>query len=124
MAILDFKQYLYKVQQQYLEMKTDLNDFNQALEDGFITEEQLQAAMEDVAAVENNYHRLLYVAWLLEIPRRKQKKAKYKIQNADVIDAFNSLNASSECVLDENTSLLTHFKQELKRLRKQNKEKE
>ena len=74
MAVSDFRQYLGTVQRQYLEMKEDLRDFETALKDGFITEEKLQDAIEDVNKIETNYNRLLYVAYLLELPNRKESK--------------------------------------------------
>jgi len=43
MAISHVKKYMYTMQNQYLEMKADLEDFNQALKDGHITEEQLES---------------------------------------------------------------------------------
>ena len=58
MAIKDVKRYYYQMQAQYLEMKADLADFEQALQDGFITEEQLAAAKEEVVKIKNNYDRL------------------------------------------------------------------
>ena len=76
MAVRDFRQYLGTVQRQYLEMKADLKDFEQALKDGFITEEKLQEVIEDVNKIETNYNRLLYVAYLLELPNRNEKKSK------------------------------------------------
>ena len=48
MAIKDAKQYYYTMLNQYLEMKADLADFEQALADGHITEEQLEAVREEV----------------------------------------------------------------------------
>ena len=43
MAIKDVKQYYYSMQAQYLEMKADLQDFEEALAAGYITEEQLNS---------------------------------------------------------------------------------
>ena len=55
MAIKDVKNYYYQMQAQYLEMKADLVDFEQALQDGFITEDQLEAAKEEVAKIEKEH---------------------------------------------------------------------
>ena len=65
MALRDVKEYYFKMLSQYLEMKADLADFEQALKDGFITEDQLQAAFEEVNKVQQNYERLSYIMYLL-----------------------------------------------------------
>jgi predicted RNA-binding protein associated with RNAse of E/G family len=61
MAIRDVKDYYFKMVAQYLEMKADLADFEQALKDGFITEDQMQAAFDEVDKVQQNYERLSYI---------------------------------------------------------------
>lgn len=119
MALLDFKQYLYKVQQQYIEMKADLSDFEEALKAGYITEDKLQEVKNDVLELETNYHRLLYAAFLLEIPRKKSNKSKFKKQNKDLTTYFEAVSADEASVISENTSLLTHLRQELKNLKGQ-----
>ena len=53
MAVKDVKEYYYKMLAQYLEMKADLADFEQALKDGFITEDQVVEAKEELAIPED-----------------------------------------------------------------------
>ena len=62
MAVKDVKEYYYKMFAQYLEMKNDLADFEEALKNGFITEEKLAEVKDTVNSLELNYQRLLYVA--------------------------------------------------------------
>lgn len=116
MAVRDFKEYFLKIQSQYLEMKEDLKDFEQALKDGHITEDQLEAAKEDVAAIENNYNRLVYVAYLLELPNRNSKKARIKNQTKNIPVALARRNADIVAVYGENKSMLDHLRAELKKL--------
>lgn len=118
MAVRDFKQYLVKIQGQYLEMKNDLADFNQAFKDGHITEDQLNAAKEDVNILEQNYQRLLYAEYLLEIPNRKSKKAKHKKANTKLENAFIEMKADEDSVFEENKCALNHLRAELKKLTK------
>ena len=119
MAVKDFKQYLVQVQTQNLEMKNDLADFEEALKNGFITEEKLAEVKDTVNSLELNYQRLLYVAYLLELPRRESKKVKAKNspQNQKLVAYFEENSASSNKVIDENTSLLTQLRQQLKKLK-------
>lgn len=119
MAISHVKKYMYTMQNQYLEMKADLKDFDQALKDGHITEDQLQSVKQDFAQVENNYHRLLYIMHLFEIPSRKKKQPAFREANKTLIDAFAAFNADQAAVVDENTSVLNHFRQQLKRLKQE-----
>lgn len=42
MAIIDVKRYYYEVLNQYLEMKEDIADFEEALKAGYITEDKLE----------------------------------------------------------------------------------
>jgi hypothetical protein len=117
MAIKDVKQYYYAMQAQYLEMKADLADFEEALAAGHITEDQLEAVKEDVFKLESNYDRLTYVMYLLEIPNRGSKKAAHAKANAKVLDFFEETNSSENKVAEENRSTLDHLRAELRKLK-------
>ena len=67
MAIKDVKDYFYMMLLQYIEEKQNLKDFEEALKDGLITEDQMQEAIEIVARLEENYHRLAYIMYLFDI---------------------------------------------------------
>ena len=118
MAVKDVKQYYYAMLAQYIEMKADLADFEQALADGFITEEQLEAIREDVLRVENNYERLSYIMYLLEMPNKKSKKVKYAKTNKKLLAFFDAADATQGIVEDENRDTLNHLRTELKKLKK------
>lgn len=117
MATIDVKKYYYKMLAQYLEMKNDLADFEQALEDGFITEEQVLAAKEEVSRLEENYHRLTYIVYLLELPKRNSKRKKFEKSNEKFMTRFKQLGADIDTIVDENTSCLMHFRAELDALK-------
>ena len=117
MAVRDVKDYYFKMLAQYLEMKNDLADFEAALKDGFITEEQMQAAIEEVNALQVNYDRLTYIMYLLELPNRKAKHARHHKANKKVVNALKDRQADEESVELENKSALDAFRKELKKLR-------
>lgn len=117
MAIKDVKECYYQMQAQYLEMKEDLADFEKALQDGFITEDRLEAAKADVAAVKNNYDRLSYIMYLLEMPNRPKKKVEYTKANKKIVRYFKEQNATTEQMKQENQSALAHLRTELKKLK-------
>lgn len=117
MAIKDVRHYFYTMLVQYLEEKQNLADFEEALKEGYITEEQLQAATETVADLETNYHRLAYIMFLLDMPNRDSKKAGYVRQHKTILDELKRLGADLDSVKRENSDALIHFKAALKELK-------
>lgn len=116
MAIKDVKHYFYTMLSQYLEEKQNLEDFSEALKDGLITEEQMQEAMENVANLEENYHRLAYIMYLFDMPNRDSKKAVYIRQYGSILEEFKRLGVDLESIKKENTDALAHFKAALNTL--------
>ena len=118
MAIKDVRNYFYTMLCQYLEEKQNLADFEEALKEGNITQEQMQEVMENVTDLETNYHRLVYIMYLLDMPNRKSKKSDYIKQHKIILDELKRLGADVESIKVENTDALIHFKAALKALKK------
>ena len=118
MAVKDVKEYFYTMLCQYIEEKQNLADFEAALKEGYITQEQMQEVMENVTNLETNYHRLVYIMYLLDMPNRKNKKANYIKQHKIILDELKRLGADLESIKDENTDALIHFKAALNELKK------
>jgi carboxypeptidase C (cathepsin A) len=118
MAIKDVRTYFYTVLCQYLEEKQNLADFEEALKEGNITQEQMQEAMENVASLETNYHRLAYIMYLLDMPNRKSKKSDYVKQYKAILEELKRLGADIDSIKEENTDALIHFKVALEALKK------
>ena len=117
MAIKDVRQYFYTMLSQYIEEKQNLADFEGALKDGLITEEQMQEAMENVASLEENYHRIAYIMYLFDMPNRGSKKASYVRQYQNILDELKVLGADLASIRAENNDALIHFKAALKKLK-------
>lgn len=117
MAIKDVRKYFYATLSQYLEEKQNLADFEEALRDGLITEEQMQETLKIVAELENNYYRLAYIMYLLDMPNRKDKKEIYTRQYGTILKELQRLGADAESVKKENTDALILFKTALKKLK-------
>lgn len=117
MAIKDVRQYFYTMLSQYIEEKQNLADFEEALKDGLITEEQMQEAMENVASLEENYHRLAYIMYLFDMPNRGSKKASYVRQYKNILNEMTALGVDLDSIKAENTDALIHFKAALKKLK-------
>lgn len=102
MAVKDFKEYLITVQQQWLELKADLADFEQAFKDGFITEDKLEEVKNEVAQAEINYQRLIYVDYLLDLPSRRKKKYLQRQKNKARLAELKEQKADKDSVIAEN----------------------
>lgn len=122
MAVKDVRQYFYTMLAQYIEEKQNLADFEGALKDGLITEEQMQDATENVAALEANYYRLAYIMYLLDMPNRKSKKAGYVKQNKKILEELTRLGADIDSIKEENSDALIHFKAALNALIKKDEQ--
>ncbi len=117
MARKDVRDYYFSMLAQYLEEKENLADFEEALKSGYITEEQMQEALETVSKLEENYHRLTYIMYLLDMPNKKSKKNNYSLQNKTIIEALAKLGADENSVKKENFDALKHFKLALSKLK-------
>ena len=116
MAARDVKEYYFKLIAQKAELEADLADFEEALKNGFITEEQMQAAKDELIPYQINLDRLTYIMYLLELPNRKAKKAKHNKANKKIIEALKDRKADAESVELENKSALDAFRKEVKEL--------
>ena len=116
MAVKDVKEYYVKLIAQKAELEADLADFEEALKNGFITEEQMQAAKDELIPYQINLDRLTYIMYLLELPNRKAKKAKFAKQNKKMLDELGKRNADEQSVISENKSALDTFRKEVKEL--------
>ena len=116
MAVKDVKEYYFKLIAQKAELEADLADFEEALKNGFITEEQMQAAKDELIPYQINLDRLTYIMYLLELPNRKTKKAKFAKQNKKILNELEKRNADEQSVISENKSALDAFRKEVKEL--------
>lgn len=114
MAKRDVREYCFIMLRQYLELKEDLADFEQAFKDGYITEDKLTEVKNDVNRLKENYDRLVYICYLLDLPNKPKKQEKLKRQNADIEKGFDKIGASTSAVVDENKGIIAHVKELLK----------
>lgn len=121
MALNDARGYLYTMLNQYLEMQEDLKDFDEAFKDGYITEERLEEVKYEVSQLKENYDRIQYIMYLMEIPNRKAKKEKFHHANKRVEEYFKSIGADLDSIRNENKSIAAKIHKELKALTEKNK---
>ena len=117
MAIRDFNLYLANVQAQVLATKNDLADFEQGLKDGHVTEQQVEDLRAEYQRMDDNYQRLLYVGYLLELPKPKWRKKKFRRKHDDLEIYLDKANATEDKVIKENEVAMELIKNEIAKLK-------
>lgn len=117
MAIRDFNLYLVNVQAQVLATKNDLADFEQGLKDGYVTEQQVEDLRAEYQRIDDNYQRLLYVGYLLELPKSKWRKKRFRRKHDDLEIYLDKANATEDKVIKENEVAMELIKNEIKKLK-------
>ena len=117
MAIRDFNLYLANVQAQVLATKNDLADFEQGLKDGYVTEQQVEDLRAEYQRIDDNYQRLLYVGYLLELPKSKWRKKRFRRKHDDLEIYLDKANATEDKVIKENEIAMELIKNEIKKLK-------
>lgn len=117
MAIRDFNLYLVNVQAQVLATKNDLADFEQGLKDGHVTEQQVEDLRAEYQRIDDNYQRLLYVGYLLELPKSKWRKKRFRRKHDDLEIYLDKANATEDKVIKENEIAMELIKNEIKKLK-------
>lgn len=116
MAKRDVNNYFLEVQNQYLEMLANMQDFKDAYKEGSISQEEYESALHDIELLKSNYERIAYIILLLNKPNRKDKKL-----STTELSWYNYLSgASKEAIMDENRDVLADLKVLIKR-NKENK---
>ena len=117
MAIRDFNLYLANVQAQVLATKNDLADFEHGLKDGHVTEQQVEDLRAEYQRMDDNYQRLLYVGYLLELPKSKWRKKRFRRKHDDLEIYLDKANATEDKVIKENEVAMELIKNEIAKLK-------
>ena len=117
MAIRAFNLYLANVQAQVLATKNDLADFEQGLKDGYVTEQQVEDLRAEYQRMDDNYQRLLYVGYLLELPNSKWRKKRFRRKHDDLEIYLDKANATEDKVIKENEVAMELIKNEIAKLK-------
>jgi hypothetical protein len=78
----------------------------------------MQDALDNVNNLETNYHRLVYIMYLLDMPNKGSKKAGYVKQYKGILDELKRLSADIDSIKEENSDALIHFKAALNAMKK------
>lgn len=116
MALKDVKKYYNSMTVQLCELKADIADFQQAVADGYITEDKLKEVLEEAENMKANLDRLAYIMYLFELPKRPKKRNKYLKNNKDLTDYFEEMHADKLHVEEENRSVMKSVRENLIKL--------
>lgn len=117
MAYRHLKDYYEKIQSQYMEMLGDAKDYQQGVDEGSLTPEQAEQAYAMTAKLKENYERITYVLYLLEMPNRKSKEKTYERQNRKALRYLSDEKADEESAVSEGGDALKEFRSFIKGLR-------
>lgn len=95
MAKKHFDEYYRSIYSQYVGLKKTLDDLSQDALNNMIEPERLEQLKRTIQPVKSSYDMLTYVKYLLDMPARKQKRAKYDRQNKKVIDRTTPYTADN-----------------------------
>lgn len=113
MAVEDVRHYCRELGRQYEKMS---NLSAKALDDykhDKMSEEQFQKVMTSVNTIKENYSRVAYVMYLLDLPKNKKKKAKMGKKQPKIDNLFKMAKADEQSVLDENLNALNDIEDEI-----------
>ena len=109
--------YYNQVQELYFELLADVKDFDEALRDGHVTQEQADEASQMLFRVKDNYERLSYIIMLLNQPTRNKKIKKHESQHKEVYGYLN--HVSKDVTLDKMQDDLKKFKEFIRKEKRQ-----
>lgn len=110
MALKHVKEYYFKIQEQYLELLSDVPEYDKALKEGKFTQEQFDNAVKQLEIVKENYERISYIMYLFTLPQRDKRLDKHIQQHKATRDYFKTSGASIDAILSENGDALAEFK--------------
>lgn len=108
MARQDVVRFFLSCQDDYYDMLQINKELKEELNAGRITIERYKNSKQELSVIENNYKRLSYIMFLLNLPKRDSKKKKTIKQNEDIKQYL--ANANPEYIHLENTCALEKLK--------------
>lgn len=104
-------QYYLEIENQYLEMLSNMQEFKNLLSENKISQEDFIKATEEIEIIKANYERISYIMFLLNKPNKKTKT------DVDLAKSwYNALShASKEALIDENRDALCVIKDLIKK---------
>lgn len=123
MAKRHLAQYYIELESNYAQMIEDVNDLEKSYKSGNMNYERYaqirDALTPEVEAIKEEYERLSYVMFLLNIPNRVKKEDRFKKENYAYFAYLDKF--SKEKVIDESKDILKKFKEQVNKYKEENK---
>ena len=116
MARKDVIEGFKKIENQYLSMLRNVDEYDKALKDKFISQEQFDQAQNLLRDFKINYDRWAYIIYLLNQPSKKVKKPAYDKQNSKLTQHFDKTKSTLKDTMSENDDCLKKFKKYVEEL--------
>ena len=121
MARRDVLRFYHEVQDSYVEMVKDFTDLDKEHTEGLIDDDRYYALKEslesEMAPLKEEYERLSYIMFLLNIPQRAKKADKYILNNQVYFDYLQKY--SRETVVDECSDGLAKIKELIRKAKEE-----
>lgn len=109
MSVKHIKEYYKQVTDDYLSMKQDLADIEEAAKIHQVSPEQVENMRQLIAPVKLNYETISYYMYLLNMPNKKEKQSGYQKRMKSLVDCADS--RTREGVLKENSAALRSLRE-------------
>lgn len=95
MAVKHIKEYYGIVQKQYRQMQENLKLFEEESQNGMVDPERVANIIKSIEPLKNNYQQLSYIMYLLNLPERKRKEARYITENKKLLEQIAKENTAT-----------------------------
>lgn len=109
MAKKDIELYYKQVADQYIEMVSNIKEFEEYASTHMVEPERIDKMKQILEPIKNNYRTLSYIMFLLNKPVKKSKEVKYIKQNKKLLSEIPYKN-TKEGILNENDDTINDLK--------------
>ncbi len=113
MAFIDVVKYCDDLSKQYERSIKMLEAVDKDYKNGNISEEQLKSIENSYNKIKENYSRVAYIMYLLNLPKSRRKKKKEMAKKPIIKEVFNMLGADDTAILKENEQVMDDIKSQL-----------
>lgn len=101
-------EYYCTIENQYLKQKKMCECFEKQVKEGKGSLETLEQVKEQTTKLKENYDRISWIVYLLNLPNREKKVAKHRKQNQHIENYLS--NSNLDAVKKENDDMLKQLK--------------
>jgi len=114
MALRHVKKYFSQIASQYYQMTKMIEGFEKELKEGKVEESQVQTARNMIYPLKNNYDRMAYIIYLLNLPNDPKSRKNNEKDQLRLKNYFARVKADGDSIDFENKDVLENLKKFLK----------